>query len=339
MGASLSSNVAEIGIDASVSVINSAVMSVATQLTQEQSANIACKMVFSVVDQEQYYSLDTSAMQTTSFQTNVQQQLEAELKQAATAIAQQIQFGSVAEANNFAGLFLKAHLSVANDNKVNANLQEEIIQQVNCTSPGVIGSIIRQRQVSTAVRKVIQNATATNGLVQDVSAIVSQTATAKIQDSLILIAIVAALVIVALIVFTGEGAKIGDDAVKSILNWKFALAVTPIVVVIVMSIIGIKPFISKARLREGSFQPIVYGGNNENVSLPCNAVCAQRQMQCGKGEISGQNGQQEVIGCEDPQTWVTCWCAPCDDGALMCNGACCPKGTVCSENQCKIADK
>lgn len=338
MGASLSSNVTDAGVDTAVSVINSAVMNVATALTQQQVMNIDCKIVGAIIVQEQYFSINTSATQTAAFQSDVQQQLEVALKQAATAIAQQIQFGSVAKAQNFADLFVKAHMSVSNTSTVDASVQAAIGQALNCSNTGgVVGSIIVQSQTSKAIRNVIQTQTSKNTAVQQVEAQVSQTATAKIQDSLILIAIVVAVVVVALIAFTGEGAKIGDDAVKSILNWKFVLAVTPILVVVVMSIIGIKPFISKARLREGSFQQIVYGGLNEPTALPCSAVCAQRQMQCGKGEVSIDNGQQAVVGCDDPHTWITCWCAPCDDGSATCNGTCCPKGTVCSENQCKIA--
>ncbi len=333
-------NAIDATVDATVGIVNQAIIDQSVRIAQNQNLDIQCPVYFSWIEQEQYFGITTSALQTTDFKNNVQQQLSAEFKQMAQAVAQQLSLGGSASASNIANAVLKAALSVSNESIIN-NATDAIMQQGAACSgkdAGIFASVVRQSQIIEAVRQAVQNATVNNDAVQDLKTAIDQTATAKIQSSLWIIAVLAVAVIMVLLIFEGGTEKIGDDVVKGVLNWKFMLAILPLVIVITMAIIGIPPFISKKKLAEGKFQQVWYGApDNKSTPMSCAQVCAQHQMQCGKGAITDDKGNNVVIGCDSLQTYVDCWCAPCDDGSATCNGTCCPKGTVCSENQCKIA--
>jgi hypothetical protein len=334
-------NAVDVTMDGTISIINQAIIDQSVRISQDQHIDISCPVRWSIIRENQYFGITTSAIQSSDFKNDVQQQLAAEFKQMAQAVAQQISLGGSASATNIANAVLKAAESLSNETVIN-NATDAVMQQnLNCSGSGasIFASIVTQNQIIEAVRQAVQAASVNNTAVQQLETIVDQTATAKIQNSLWIIAVLAVAVILVLLIFEGGTEKIGDDVVKGVLNWKFMLAIFPLVIVIIMAIVGIPPFISKKKLAEGKFQQIWYGSPSGGTPASCTQVCAQHQMQCGKGEITDDKGNPVTIGCDSMQTYSECWCAPCDKGTVLCNGSCCPPGAVCSENQCKTPAK
>lgn len=284
MGGSFSKNVVEVAADMSATVLNQTFEEMQTEVDANLVVRFGpgCKMNNVDIKQSQIIQVQKSAMQAAFNSTQVKQTIEAQIHQMAETVTQNFSLNmSKKKAENFAEMFFD--LATAVVNTVSQDCSQSILlnQEVTCDAAGggaAIGDVnVDQSQVANFLGRCLQQSQSVGKIAQDIQVAFDQTASVVEKNALMWLGLIAGIVIVFIVMFV----QAGKTVVERVTNWKFIVAMTPLIGFGVYLAIAASteswPFAQNRKLRENDNIVVVeWDGTRRNELKTPAQVCEEQ---------------------------------------------------------------
>lgn len=208
MGSSQSINTLDTAINNSINILNDSYQDCFTQQSAQQViVSTGCSStVIENVGSNNVFTISRSCQQAANANNAVQQQVVAELQQAATSIAQSLGIQGTTRAENILNLSTNLGITISNTYtqscSLNLNASQTINVNCNNVAPGIV--TIRNIGIDTATEYVgncTQTSDTVNQIRQSLVVEIQQAATAKVTDVLGPLLFIIAIVILFFIFF------------------------------------------------------------------------------------------------------------------------------------------
>jgi len=227
-GDTLSENIVNVGASLVANVIMTTVQDAGDRISLKNDASLkkGCSISNSLIKQKNAVKISKTVVSNIKTSAKLKQSLDVTVKQMAEAVAQNLslRMGDI-EAKNKIDLFARMAQNVKVMVEQGCFTNSEAENKFSCDEKASAdGIVIDQDNFVDVVKQCVLNQIASADLQQEFAAAFDQSASAIEKNALAWIALIIGAVI-AVVVFLISG---GKTIVKRLTNWKFVLAVTPV---------------------------------------------------------------------------------------------------------------